>query len=88
MLDLFCKTYLLLRKDELKLISQNLKKESFHLDSKLEPASKINLNKHYLANELLNLFRGKTFKGNPSCWLESNGIRHVVTANIKKVLIR
>jgi hypothetical protein len=88
MLDLFCKTYLLLRKDEFKSIPQNLKKGSFHFDSKLEPVSEINLNKHYLANELLNLFRGKTFKGNPSCWLESNGIRHVVTANIKKVLIR
>lgn len=88
MLDLFCKTYSLLRKDEFKEISQNLKKGSFHFDSKLEPASEINLNKRYLPNELLNLLRGKTFNGNPSFWLESNGIWHEVTADIKRVLIR
>ena len=88
MLDLFCKTYLLLRKGQFKSIPQNLKKGSFHLASELEPASEINLNKRYSANELLNLLRARTFKGHPGCWLESNGIRHEVTVKIKKKLIK
>ena len=43
---------------------------SLHYASELDNASRIDLNQLYLAEDLLNKLRARTFKGHPACWFK------------------
>ena len=82
---LFCKHYHEIRKGSIKLNPQPKGLGSFHTSSELSSASKILLNKNYIARDLLNLLRAKTFEGYPGCWFEDSGDRYEITVKISKV---
>jgi len=84
MLDLFKKTYPVLRSGRFKANPQNHSIGSFHLSSEIESASKIDLNANYRARDLLNLLRARTFEGYPGCWFEEDGCRYEISIKIKK----
>ena len=84
MLDLFIKTYPLIRIGMYNLIPQDASLGSFHRASELEDASKIELDSSYSARTLLNLLRARTFEGYPGCWFEDNGSRYEISITIKK----
>lgn len=85
MVELFCKTYPVLRTGKYGRKSQDKSKGSFHLSSEIELASKIDLESSYRARDLLNLLRARTFDGYPGCWFEENGERFEISVKIRKV---
>lgn len=64
---LFRDTYPRLRAGSIERRPQDLSRGSLHTAAEMEPASRIDLNKHYTARELLNLLRARTFPGHPAC---------------------
>lgn len=76
-----------------KLISGNFTKTSqrsiieqpVHYAKDLDEASKIYLDKYYLARDLLNLLRARSSDSFPSCYFYSNGNKYEVRTSIKKV---
>jgi methionyl-tRNA formyltransferase len=84
MLELFYRSYPVLRKGQFESKAQDGGAGSFHRASELEFASNINLNSDYLARDLLNLLRARTFDGHPGCWFEENGNRYEISIKIKK----
>jgi methionyl-tRNA formyltransferase len=58
---------------------------SFHRASELESASNIKLDESYLARDLLNLLRARTFDGHPGCWFDDAGSRYEIAIKIRKV---
>lgn len=85
MLELFCKTYPVLRTEKDESKPQNAGAGSFHRASELESASKIELDARYRARDLLNLLRARTFEGHPGCWFEEDGSRYEISIKIRKV---
>lgn len=85
LLELFCKTYPVLRTGQFESKPQNAEEGSFHRASELESASKIDLNANYRAGDLFNLLRARTFAGHPGCWFEDAGNRYEISINIRKV---
>ena len=85
MLELFCKTYPVLRTGQYESKPQNADGGSFHRASELESASKIDLDVRYQARDLLNLLRARTFEGHPGCWFEEAGNRYQISLTIRKV---
>lgn len=85
MVDLFCKSYPLLRIGQFEPIPQNANSGSFHFASELDSACQINLNSTYRAFDLLNLLRARTFEGHPGCWFIYNGSRYEISLTIKKL---
>lgn len=85
MLELFCKTYPVLRTGQFESKPQDVSAGSFHRASELDPASKIDLDSCYRARDLLNLLRARTFKGHPGCWFEEDGSRYEISIEIVKV---
>lgn len=83
-IQLFCDTYQRLRVGCYKAVQQIPDQGSFHRASELEQASKIDLDAKYLARDLLNLLRARTFKGHPGCWFEETGNRYEISLKIKK----
>jgi methionyl-tRNA formyltransferase len=85
MLDLFRKTYPILRTKKFFSKPQSAHEGSFHRASELESASNISLDTKYRARDLLNLLRARTFKGHPGCWFEEDGSRFEISISITKV---
>lgn len=86
MLELFCETYPILRKGKFESRPQDPHAGSFHRASELDSASKIDLDSHYRAIDLLNLLRARTFEGHPGCWFEQDGNRFEISISIRKVI--
>lgn len=85
MVELFKSTYPRLRSGEIVRRPQNLSLGSFHRANELEEASRIDLDAHYSARDLLNLLRARTFPGRPACWFEeSNGEVFEVRVDIRR----
>jgi methionyl-tRNA formyltransferase len=83
--ELFKSIYPSLRKGEIASISQDLSKGSFRLSSEIDKASEIKIDDTYIARELLNLIRARTFEGHPSCWFEEiDGEKYEVRIQIKR----
>lgn len=85
MLQLLTEIYPALRKGQITSTPQDGETGSFHRASELESASKIDLDKNYLARELLNLLRARTFEGHPGCWFDDGGSRYEIAITIRKV---
>lgn len=85
MLDLFRRTYPVLRTGSFESIPQDLNAGSFHHSTEIEKASQIDLDRAYSARDLLNLLRARTFEGYPGCWFEDAGIRYEISINVRKI---
>lgn len=85
MLEILNKTYPVLRLGQFESKSQDVGAGSFHRASELESASKIDLDGHYRARDLLNLLRARTFEGYPGCWFEEAGKHYEISMKIRKV---
>lgn len=85
MFALLKKTYPVLRTGRFVAKPQDLAVGSFHRASELESASKIDLDAHYRARDLLNLLRARSFEGHPGCWFDEAGNRYEISINIRKV---
>jgi len=84
-LELFKTTYSRIRKGDLSLIPNDPKSGTYHHSSELEPASKILLDQNYLARDLLNLLRARTFDGFPGCWFTEDNVKYEVKISIRRV---
>jgi methionyl-tRNA formyltransferase len=85
MIALFKEQYPFLRTGEIKSFSQVIGTGSFHQGSEIDRVTRIFLDKPYVARDLLNLLRAKTFEGLPGCRFEENGVTYDVTIKIKEV---
>lgn len=83
--ELFKTTYPLLRQGELEFIPNDTRVGTFHFASELEVASQIKLDQGYVARDLLNLLRARTFDGYPACWFTEDGIKYEVSLRIRRV---
>lgn len=63
---------------------QNLKEGDFHLSRDIEKHSRIDLEQTYLAKDLLNRIRARTFKNNKSSFFFHNGKRYFVRLEIEE----
>jgi len=84
MVDLFKRSYPMIRRLEFKRSKQDRNVGSFHHGSELETASRIYLDKPYGARELLNLLRARTFPGRPACTFGDGGAEYEVRIEIKR----
>lgn len=85
MLELFCQTYPVLRTGKFESSPQDLSAGSVHRSSEIEAASRIDLERTYVARELINLLRARTFEGYPGCWFEEGGVRYEISINVRKI---
>lgn len=85
MLDLFKRTYPVLRTGHFASTPQDLGTGSFHHSSEIEKASRVDLDRTYSGRDLLNLLRARTFEGYPGCWFEDAGIRYEISINVRKI---
>ncbi len=81
---LFKESYPRIRQLSIQRHKQDLDKGTFHLGKELKPASHIDLDQPYLARDLLNLLRARTFEGHPGCWFEDEGKEYEVRIEIKE----
>lgn len=84
MVQLFKDTYPDIHSLDFPRKSQELKHGSFHKASELDPASEIKLNQSYVARDLLNLLRARTFPGHPACWFKDGNDKFEVRVEIKR----
>lgn len=84
MLKLVQETYPKLRTLDFKTWPQDPAAVTFHRASELEPASSIELNKSYLARDLLDLLRARTFAGHPACSFADGNDVYEVRVEIKR----
>jgi cephalosporin hydroxylase/methionyl-tRNA formyltransferase len=82
--DLFKETYPKIRQGKFSRTPQDPTKGSFHFSKELDSASRIDLEKRYLARDLLNLLRARTFPGYPACWFQDEGETYEVRVVIKR----
>lgn len=82
---LFKETYPTLRKGNVVTKPQTDTEGSFHHSSEILIKSHINLDKEYVARDLLNLLRARTFSGYPSCWFEDGEKRYEVSIKINQI---
>lgn len=85
MIELFKRTYPKIRKLKFKGRKQPEGRGSFHFASEIDEVSHINLDSAYVARDLLNRLRGRTFDMKPACWFEEDGETYEVTTTIRKV---
>jgi methionyl-tRNA formyltransferase len=86
MLKLVQETYPVLRKLDFAAQPQDLSSGTFHQASELEAASLIDLDKTYIARDLLNLLRARTFAGYPACVFSDGDAAYEVRVDIKRKL--
>jgi methionyl-tRNA formyltransferase len=65
-------------------IKQRLEDGSYHKRDELDPASAIDLDRQYLARDMLNLLRARTFKGHPGCRFSDGESQYEVTVKITR----
>lgn len=85
MFELLVETYPNLRTGAWTSSPQRLEQGSFHLARELDPASVIDLDRHYSARDLLNLLRARTYQGHPACRFEDDGTAYEVRIDIKRI---
>lgn len=84
MFALFTKEYPRIREGSIVRTKQDLAAGSVHYSEELTSASEIKLDKQYLARDLFNLLRARTFPGKPGCYFEQDGETFEVRINIKR----
>lgn len=83
-MKLFYETYPKIRSLNISRQPQQKSEGSYHNSSELEPASRIDLDKEYVARDLLNRLRARTFEGHPACWFEHENERYEVRVQITR----
>lgn len=63
--------------------AQDFERGSYHNSKQLDDASDIGLDRHFVARDLLNLIRARTFQGRPSCFFTEGGKQYSVTIKIE-----
>jgi methionyl-tRNA formyltransferase len=86
MLKLVQATYPRLRNLDFKTWPQDLASGTFHRASELEVVSSIDLEKTYVARDLLDLLRARTFPGYPACTFPDGDVVYEVRVDIKRKL--
>jgi len=86
MIQLFQTSYPKIRSLNVTRVKQDLSEGSFHLAKELELASVIQLDKSYMARDLINLIRARTFPGHPACRFSDNGKEYEVRISIERKL--
>lgn len=82
-IKLFKDNFQRIRDGQIPRIKQNTAEGSFHKASELTEASRINLDKEYKAEDLLNLLRAKTFPPHPAAWFyDKDGTKFEVRVKI------
>lgn len=84
MFALFAKEYPRIREGSIVRTKQDLAVGSVHYSKELTPVSEIKLDTQYLARDLFNLLRARTFPGHPGCYFEEDGETFEVRINIKR----
>lgn len=84
MITLFRDTYPATRELNFQPKSQDLTQGSFHMAAELDTASEVDLEHSYVARDLLNLLRARTFAGHPSCWFRDGEEEFEVRIEIKR----
>lgn len=84
MLRLVKETYPGLRSLNYKARPQNLAAGTFHRGAELDAASSIDLDKSYIARDLLNVLRARTFLGYPGCTFSDGDAVYEVRVDIKR----
>ncbi len=84
MLELFQATYPKIRNLDFAISPQQVAAGTFHRASELEPASTIILDQPYVARDLLNLLRARTFPGQPACTFSDGEDEYEVRVEIKR----
>jgi methionyl-tRNA formyltransferase len=84
MLKLLRETYPALRNVDIETRQQDLAAGTFHRASELDPASSIVLDKTYVARDLLNRLRARTFPGYPACAFTDGDDTYEVRVEIKR----
>lgn len=84
MLNLVQETYPKLRNLDFKTWPQDLAAGTFHQASELERASSIDLDETYLARDLFDLLRARTFPGYPACTFSDGSATYEVRVDIKR----
>lgn len=84
-ISLFKEKYTFLRNNYYTGEKQDSKYASFHKRKELDQKSKIELDKLYLARDLLNLLRARTFPPHPGCFFIEDDEKYEVRIMINKV---
>lgn len=84
MLELFQATYPRIRNLDFATTPQDLAAGTFHRASQLEPASTIVLDQSYVARDLFNRLRARTFPGYPACTFSDGDDVYEVRVDIKR----
>jgi methionyl-tRNA formyltransferase len=69
---------------EIPRIKQRLEDGSSHKRDELDAASAIDLDRRYVARDMLNLLRARTFKGHPGCRFSDGENQYEVTVKITR----
>ena len=83
-IDLFKQIYPDIRRFFITHSEQDDKKVTFHLAKEIDSVCKIDLERNYIAKDLLNLLRARTFIGCPACWFEDGNESYEVRIEIKR----
>lgn len=84
MIDLFQDTYPVIRELTFQCTPQDLTQGSFHNAVELDGASEVHLERSYVARDLLNLLRARSFSGHPSCWFKDGEEEFEVRIEIRR----
>ena len=82
--DLFRENFPAILRGEIPRKRQDLSHGTMHLGRQLEAASRLDLNKSYVARDLLNLLRARTFPPHPAAYFEEDGHEYEVRVEIRK----
>lgn len=83
MVELFKLTYPKISEGNTRVLKQE-QNGSFHVSTELKPASQIHLDETYLARDLLNLLRARTFSPHPACYFNEGSETFEVRVSITK----
>lgn len=84
MLELLMARYPRIREFDISAESQDPDSGSIHFASELETASRIDIDAQYVARDLFNRLRARTFPGHPACSFSDEGVDYEVRIEIKR----
>ncbi len=85
MINLFCETYPKIKEGSAKEIEVNWNEETFHFGNELEATCHIELDEKYKARDLLNILRGRMFKGKGAAYFLDDGKKYRISVEIESI---
>jgi len=83
-LDLFKESFIKIINGDYKVLEKNKDGSSFHMSSDIEIHSQIDLDKKYIARDLINIIRARTFHDGNSSYFIENGKKYLIRSEIKE----